>query len=251
MLDIYSFLFYLTVILGIAVVALAVLLLIERGRKEKAVQKIEEKSGENLVRGWSWPISKTVSDEVVENVKNRLRVLEIEREILSYAIRRLYEAQAEGKITAEERDNLILKYKDDLERVKQEIARGESIIALNELEKMQEEFVKMFSEKFEALTKRIEELKAIANLAAPTSRLVVEPVKAPKEEEVGKKVEKTPTPKRKKEKAKPKEAAEQPSPRNVEKSEEIEETEDEQDIRQIVAEVEKVLSKLSQMEIEE
>ncbi|MCD6470903.1 hypothetical protein J7L29_08940 [Candidatus Bathyarchaeota archaeon] len=250
MLDIYSFLFYLTVILGIAVVALAVLLLIERGRKEKPVQKIEEKSGENLVRGWSWPISKTVSDEVVENVKNRLRVLEIEREILSYAIRRLYEAQAEGKITAEERDNLILKYKDDLERVKQEIARGESIIALNELEKMQEEFVKMFSEKFEALTKRIEELKAIANLAAPTSRLVVEPVKAPKEE-VEKKVEKTPTPKRKKEKAKPKEAAEQPSPRNVEKSEEIEETEDEQDIRQIVAEVEKVLSKLSQMEIEE
>ena len=249
MLDIYSFLFYLTVILGIAVVALTVLLLIERGRKEKTVQKIEEKSGENLVRGWSWPISKTVSDEVVENVKNRLRVLEIEREILSYAIRRLYEAQAEGKITAEERDNLILKYKDDLERVKQEIARGESIIALNELEKMQEEFVKMFSEKFEALTKRIEELKAIANIAAPTPRLV-EPVKAPKEE-VEKKVEKTPTPKRKKEKAKLKEATEQPSPRNVEKSEEIEETEDEQDIRQIVAEVEKVLSKLSQMEIEE
>ncbi len=250
MLDIYSFLFYLTVILGIAVVALTVLLLIERGRKEKTVQKIEEKSGENLVRGWSWPISKTVSDEVVENVKNRLRVLEIEREILSYAIRRLYEAQAEGKITAEERDNLILKYKDDLERVKQEIARGESIIALNELEKMQEEFVKMFSEKFEALTKRIEELKAIANLAAPTPRLAVEPAKAPKKE-VEKKVEKTPTPKRKKEKAKLKEATEQPSPRNVEKSEEIEETEDEQDIRQIVAEVEKVLSKLSQMEIEE
>lgn len=241
--------FYLAVIFAVTAVASIVLLLMERENRKKATL-----NGGETARGGSLnegvlplSVSKSVSDEVVKKTKDRLRVLDIEREILSYAIRRLYEAHAEGKITAEERDSLALKYKEDLERIRQEIARGESIVALNELERMQEEFIKMFSEKFEVLNRRIKELKAIAGLAAP------EEISKPKETEMAAaqplQAEKASTPKRKRESVKPKAAAEQPTLAAEET--EKEEGEAEKRVEQIMAEIEKVLSRLSQMEVEE
>jgi hypothetical protein len=219
----------------------------ERERRKTAL-RVENPptSVSPLPEGWPWSTGKTVSDEVVKDAKDKLRVLELEREILSYAIRRLYEAQAEGKITVEERDSLILKYREDLERVKQEIARGESIIALNELERMQEEFIKMFSERFETLNRRIEELRTITRLAPSTAELPVKSKEAAREKEE-EQPEKVPAPRRKREGAKPKSITEQPSP----EKEEREEDEADKRIEQIMAEVEKVLSRLSQIEIGE
>ena len=44
-------------------------------------------------------ISKSVQGTMANSAKDELRMLDLEREILGDAIRRLYEAQAEGKIT--------------------------------------------------------------------------------------------------------------------------------------------------------
>ena len=164
------------------------------------------------------------------------QVLDIEREILGYAVRRLYEAHAEGKITEEERDRLAEKYRVELERIKEEIARGESIVALNELERMQEEIIKIFSERFDQITRRIEELRAISGFT---------PIEKEKEPEVDKektpkeKTVKKPTPKSKVRKARVKPPPE-PERSDVEKR-----------VEQIVSEVEKVLKRLGQMEVEE
>lgn len=239
--------FYLTVVFGIILVALTTLWLMERERRKTMLRA--EKPPISISpppERWPWPIGKTVSDEAVKDAKDKLRVLELEREILSYAIRRLYEAQAEGKITVEERDSLILKYREDLERVKQEIARGESIIALNELERMQEEFLKMFSERFETLNRRIEELRTITGLAPSPAELTAKPKEAAKEK-VEEQPEKAPAPRRRRESAKPKPVTEQP----ISEKEESEESEADKRIEQIMAEVEKVLSRLSQIELEE
>jgi len=241
--------FYLTVVFGVIAVASIILLLMEIERRKKIpVESKKEPRESNLAEiALPWTISKTVPDEAVKEAKDKLRVLDLEREILSYAIRRLYEAQAEGKITVEERDSLALKYKEDLERIKQEIARGESIIALSELERMQEEFIRMFSERFEALNKRIEELRAIAGLSPP------KPIIKPKEEkeEV---TEETPTAhpkraptKRRRETTKSRAAVQQ-------KTAEIrvdEKSEADKRIERIMAEIEKALNRLSQIEIEE
>lgn len=241
--------FYLAVIFAITAVISIVLFLMEREKKRRgALEGGKPVVGGSLTEGiLPLSVSKSVPDEVVKKTRDRLRVLDVEREILSYAIRRLYEAHAEGKITVEERDSLALKYKEDLERIKQEIARGESIIALNDLERMQEEFIKMFSEKFEVLNRRIEELKSIAGLAAP------EQISKPKETEAAaaqpQQAEKTPPPRKKREAAKPKAAAEQPALAAGETEEE--KSEAEKRVEQIMAEIEKVLSRLSQMEVEE
>ncbi|MEM1514677.1 MAG: hypothetical protein QXH24_01265 [Candidatus Bathyarchaeia archaeon] len=240
--------FYLTIILGVTTVASVVLFLIERERRR--YPEVKQMGGTITTERLSLT-SRSFPEEVVREVKDRLRVLDLEREILSYAIRRLYEAQAEGKITPEERDALTKKYRDDLERVKEEIARGETIMALNDLERVRDEFIKMFSERLEIIDKRIEELKAI--VSPKLTEQVAKPLsEGAKVEDIEKQmsiqeeiVEKQPIQRRRKESVKPK-AAE-----GGVKEEAGEGDEADKSIEKIVTEIEKVLSKLSQIEAEE
>ena len=202
-------------------------------------------------------ITKTVPRKKVGRAQTELRLLGLEREILSDAIRRLYEAHADGRITAEERDKIAQSYKARIRRVKEAIAKDESVIALHELESMQEDLFKMFSDRFEELSGKIEGLR---------SRLEVEPVReipVPPRKKTPKKPEKTKTSKKtrkkppKKTKKKPsKETAEKPKkkqPREKEKKKEEDsrpKTEAEKKVDQIREEVEKVLDRLGQMEVE-
>ena len=212
-------------------VGLATLLIMEREKRKAQNQPTPPFVGTSL------SIRRTVSPEMYEEAKKKLRVLDLEREILGYAIRRLYEAHAEGKITEEERDRLAEKYRVELERIKEEIARGESIVALNELERMQEEFIKLFSERFDQLTRRIEELRAISGFTPieKEEEPEVEKEEKPREEKTVRKT--PPKPKAKKVRVKP---PPEPEGSDVEKR-----------VEQIVSEIEKVLKRLGQMEVEE
>ena len=86
-------------------------------------------------------------------------MLDLEREILSDAIRRLYEAQAEGKISEAEREKLAASYKARMMSIKESISKDETIVALHDLEGMQEDLMKLFSERFGELTSKVEELR--------------------------------------------------------------------------------------------
>ncbi|MGQ9625232.1 MAG: hypothetical protein ACUVUF_08060 [Candidatus Bathycorpusculaceae bacterium] len=202
-------------------------------RREKKGEKISRKEGlEGEFKGTHFKIIKSVPSEEAARAKEELRILDLEREILSDAIRRLYEAHAEGKITEEERDRLAETYKSRMMTVKEAISKDESLVALHELEAMQEDLIKLFSERFDELNAKIEELrskvevKPIKEIAIPTAE--APPTKKP--------VEKTPEEKEKKKRKPPA----KPSPK----------TEAEKRIEEIRSEVEKVLERLGQMEIE-
>jgi len=171
---------------------------------------------------------RTVTPEEVEKAREKLKTLDIEREILSYAIRRLYEAHAEGKITEEERERLAARYKSRMMKVRDTLSRSESVVALHELEAMQEDLVKLFSERFDDLSKKVEEMR---------TKLEIEPIK-----EVPLPAAPTPAaaeaPSEKEKKRVRKRA---PPPRK---------TEAERRIEEIRAEVEKVLERLGQIEVE-
>lgn len=109
----------------------------------------------------SSPFMVTKSVQVTEAVhaKDELRTLDLEREILGDAIRRLYEAHAEGKITEVEREKLASSYKSRMMSVKDSIAKDETIVALHELESMQQDLMKLFSDRFGELTGKVEELR--------------------------------------------------------------------------------------------
>ncbi|MEM2439665.1 MAG: hypothetical protein QW493_00410 [Candidatus Bathyarchaeia archaeon] len=203
---------------------------LEGGRHVKAGEGGEAKAS------IPFKIVRTVSSEEAARAKEELRILDLEREILSDAIRKLYEAHAGGKITEEERDRLAQTYKDRMMIIKEAIAKDESIVALHELEAMQEDLVKLFSERFDEISAKIEELRAkveakpIKEVAIPTAKpakTVEAEVEKPEEvEEKAKKKRKPP--------------AARPPPRS----------EAERRIEEIRAEVEKVLERLGQMEIE-
>jgi MFS superfamily sulfate permease-like transporter len=203
-----------------------------RGKKEK--KTVEEELQADL-RGYPFRVSKSVPAEDASHAKEELRILDLEREILSDAIRRLYEAHAEGKITEEERERLAQTYKSRMMTVKDAISKDESVVALHELEGMQQDLMKLFSERFDELTSKIEELRTKTEIK-PIQEITIAPkastTEAPAAEEKATEEEKT--------KRKRKPAPAKPSPR----------TEAEKRIEEIRAEVEKVLDKLGQMEIE-
>jgi flagellar basal body-associated protein FliL len=124
----------------------------DKGKEAKSVLDLESS---NL----PFKMSKSVQTSTASSAKDELRILDLEREILGDSIRRLYEAQAEGKITESERDKLAVTYKNRMNIIKESIAKDETIVALHELEGMQEDLMQLFSERFGELTSKVEELR--------------------------------------------------------------------------------------------
>ena len=202
-----------------------------RKRGKRPEKSVEKRTIESEL-GLPFKTSKSVKATDASHAKDELRLLDLERGILGDAIRRLYEAHAEGKITEQERERLAGTYKSRMMNIKELIATDETVVALHELEGMQADLMKLFSERFGELSSKVEELrskidvKAVKEIAVqmPKPQMPEEPETA--EEEAEKKKRRKPS--------------EKPSPK----------TEAEKRIEEIRSEVEKVLDKLGQMEIE-
>jgi len=213
------------------------LVLLYATRTRKAKKKTEPGVSISAAEAWTKRLGltteRTVTTEEAREAKERLKMLDLEREILSFAIRRLYEAQAEGKITEEERERVAQRYKSRMMKVRDSISKSESVVALHELESMQEDLIKLFSERFDELGQKVEELRTRLEIKAekeeaPTPTAVSPPPSAPEvseKEKEKKKARKKPTP---------------PTPK----------TDAEKRIEEIRAEVEKVLERLGQIEVE-
>jgi len=133
-----------------------------RNKKPKTDEKNKNKNLKSTdleIPNISFKMSKSVQTTTASNAKDELRILDLEREILGDSIRRLYEAQAEGKITETERERLAITYKNRMSTIKESIAKDEKIVALHELEGMQEDLMQLFSERFGELTSKVEELR--------------------------------------------------------------------------------------------
>jgi len=216
---------YVLAIVGAILVVLVALVLLFAMRARKGKRKEPLERDLKAKEEWSLKVKRSVMPEEVKRAQDELRVLDLEREIMSFAIRRLYEAEAEGKISDEERERLARWYKERMAEIKDIISRDESLAALHELEGMQEDLIKLFSERFDDLNRKIEELrttleiKPIREVAIPSPPA---PSVAPPKEE------------RKRPRA-------PPTPRKTEAEERIE---------KIRAEIEKVLERLGQIEAE-
>jgi len=226
-----------------------------RDKKPKKEEKNKNKTLKNTdleIPNISFRMSKSVQTTTASNAKDELRILDLEREILGDSIRRLYEAQAEGKITETERERLAVTYKNRMATIRESIAKDETIVALHELEGMQEDLMQLFSERFGELTSKVEELRGKVDIKPireipvkmPTPVAPIQQMESDEEEET------TPTYRNRnssdsngEEKQKKKR-----KPTTTEKPDV--KSEAEKRIETIRNEVEKVLDKLGQMEIE-
>lgn len=167
---------------------------------------------------------RTITNFDAQKSRKELRMLDVEQEILSYGIRRLYEAQAEGKLSDKEREQLAEGYKQRMREIRDSITENESVVALHELEGMQENLIKLFNDRFDEINQKIGGLRV--NLGVkPKPELPKPSPELPSSE-----TEQIKRPQRKPSKPK--------------------KTEAEERIDQIRSEVEKVLERLGQMETE-
>jgi len=214
----------------VVVIACAIVIYAMRKRGKKLGKTPQHPEMELELRGLPFKVTKSVQSTDASHAKDELRILDLEREILSDAIRRLYEAHAEGKISEQERERLAGSYKSRMMAVKESMAKDETVVALHELEGMQEDLMKLFSERFGELTTKVEELRSKIDVKAVKEIAV----QMPEEPETGEEEEEEEKPKKRRK------TPEKPSPK----------TEAEKRIEKIRSEVEKVLDKLGQMEIE-
>jgi hypothetical protein len=230
-----------------------------RGKKPKTEEKSKNKhlkDPELEIPNISFRLSKSIKTNTASDAKDELRILDLEREILGDSIRRLYEAQAEGKITETERERLAVTYKNRMATIKESIAKDETIVALHELEGMQEDLMQLFSDRFGELANRVEELRGRIDIK-PIREIPIKmptPVAPIQQMETDEDEEETTAPttrsrssndsnsneERLKKKRVNKPATEKPDVKS----------EAEKRIETIRSEVEKVLDKLGQMEIE-
>jgi len=235
------------VILAVAIVIFCMLRLTRQPKKH--VKK--ESEVKPRIEGLPFKVSKSVQTGDASHAKDELRILELEREILSDAIRHLYEAHAEGKISEQERERLAGTYKARMSTVKNSIEKDETIVALHELEGMQEDLMKLFSERFGELSTKVEELRSRIDVKPLREIRVQMPTDATEKRE--KSIEEAETEETEETETESKGEGEEGKPKKRKKPETEKpsgKTEAEQRIDQIRSEVEKVLDKLGQMEIE-
>ena len=128
--------------------------------KKKKEEKVEnEKPTQPFTAPDFLKVEKSFTREDVEKARSELRVSSVEKEILSESLTRLYEAAAEGRITPEERDRLVAKYREQLSKIDSVLDYNQKIISLYELEETRAELVKMFQEKFKEINVKIDEIR--------------------------------------------------------------------------------------------
>jgi hypothetical protein len=227
-----------TAIVLVVIIACVIVIYVMRIRRKQSEKPALKTQEEPEFTGLPFKVTKSVQTNDASHAKDELRILDLEREILSDSIRRLYEAHAEGKINEQERERLAASYKSRMQAVKESMAKDETIVALHELEGMREDLMKLFSERFGDLSSKVEELRSkidvesVKEIRVKTPKTLLLDEAEEEEEEEEEEAKKKPRKRRK--------SAEKPSPKS----------EAEKRIEEIRSEVEKVLDKLGQMEIE-
>src|SRR2546422_11491898 len=124
-------------------------------------------------------IRKTVTESDIARARNRLRVSNLERDIIGNALTKIYEAEAKGTINETEKNQMIQPYKNDLKRVDAEIDTYKKTVDLYELETAKEDLFKRFQETFLDIEARIEKIRPSLNLTASSETKPVEPKPTP------------------------------------------------------------------------
>ena len=193
-------------ILGVGAIAVALLAIYlfmratggGKGSKKVEGLEVEKAPAADVVEGPAAPpverhqagevtMRRYIQPEQVERARSEIRLLTLRRELLSMALKRLFEAEDLGEITREERIRLSKEYEDEMKRVGEEIKRSELILSLHELENIRQEVIKKFEATLNNTQARIDailkELKMGELKAEPPAQPEVEKKRRrPKEE---------------------------------------------------------------------
>lgn len=133
----------------------------------------------------------TVTSTELDRSKREMRTLIVERDLLSSALMRVYEAETEGRITKEEREEIAKRYSDQIKAIQNKLKDIELVVEVGELEKLRSELVSLFTEKIQNIEARLDQAKErLGLIGAPVQKKEVVPRQVERETDLEKVVEK-------------------------------------------------------------
>jgi len=102
---------------------------------------------------------KTVTADDLERSRREMRTLLLERDLLSAALTKVYEAENEGKITRDEREMIAKRYSTQIRDMESKLSDKELIVEVGELEGLRDELVTLFREKIQNIESRLDQAK--------------------------------------------------------------------------------------------
>lgn len=98
------------------------------------------------------------SIEDIGAIRNELKVLQLERQIIGSSLATIFESESKGIINVNERIRLVGKYKVNLEQLEKSIDQHQSVVERHDLELSRQELVKEFNLKMSELDEKIKNL---------------------------------------------------------------------------------------------
>ena len=169
-------------------------------------------------------VSSTVTNADLDKSRREMRTIMVERDLLSSAMMKLYEAENDGRITREEREMISKRYSEQIKDLQSKLKDVELVVEVGELEGLRNELVTLFEGKISNIEGRLD---------AARQRLGVAPPEPPK-----------------KEAAPPKANRETDLEKVVERRAKPELSESEKRVKEIRDEVMEALTRLEQIDIE-
>jgi hypothetical protein len=102
---------------------------------------------------------KMVTADDLEKSRREMRTILLERDLLSAALTKVYEAENEGKITREEREMIAKRYSSQIRDMESKLSDKELIVEVGELEGLREELMTLFREKIQNIESRLDQAK--------------------------------------------------------------------------------------------
>jgi len=93
----------------------------------------------------------------MEKARRDLNSVLLEKDLISGALTRVYEAEVDGKISRTEREELATRYKKRLEEVEEKLGDTEITIEVGELERLRDELMNLFEKKIHQIDNRLQD----------------------------------------------------------------------------------------------
>lgn len=135
---------------GAAAGALTVYLIMRTREATEAPTSLPVKSG----------VKREIRRAEMEKARRELNAILLEKDLLSSALTRVYEAEVDRRISKQEREELAARYKKRLKEVEEKLGDAEITIEVGELERLREELVNLFEGKMRQIESRLDEARA-------------------------------------------------------------------------------------------
>jgi hypothetical protein len=131
----------------------------------------------------------SVTSTDLERSRREMRTIMVERDLLSSAMMKLYEAETEGRITKEEREMISKRYSDQIKDLQSKLKDVELIVEVGELEGLRNDLISLFEGKIQNIEARLDVARERLGPAAPAPGKKEAPPKAERGAELEKVVE--------------------------------------------------------------